>query len=97
MRSTYKNEIGANYLRGDQRDKTNPHPSPHESHTRQIEVVASQKPSLTAFFLQCFNLKKGGGGEKKRERRGKEEKEKKKIYPLLGPLFILHSKSSTMH
>lgn len=83
LRSTYKNEIGANYLRGDQRDKTNPHPSPHESHTRQIEVVASQKPSLTAFFLQCFNLKKGGG-EEKREK-GKRRKRKKENLPIVRP------------
>lgn len=67
---------------GERQNKPPPQPT-GKPHKTDWSGSPPRSHLLTAFFLQCFNLKK----EEKREKgkKEKEEKEKKKTYPLLAP------------
>ena len=63
---------------GEQYKTNSYHSLRKESHTRQtLKLQPHSSHLLTAFFLQCFNLKKKER-KKERKRREKKEKEKKK-------------------
>lgn len=84
---------------GERQNKPPPQPSgkPHKPHKLDWSCSPPRSHLLTAFFLQCFNLKKKKEKKKKRERREKRKrKRKEENLPIVRPPIHLSFKVNSL-